>query len=288
MDRESIISKLERILDLPTLPLIVDKVREQIRNPNADAQQIAKTIEDDPAMMAKILKVVNSPLYGARSAITSLQLAVARMGLNSVGNLALSTSVFSTFGENDRFFNREEFWRHCICTGIGQNILYDRCRESLKRRYTPDVLHLSGLLHDIGKLVLLRYFHDDFIKAVRAADDDAEPLTVMEKKFVGMDHAEIGAWLAKKWKLPEQLVEVVAYHHKPGSLSSENKELAMLCHCSNYICNLESLGNSGDVGAPSFDETVWEELGLNLGDIASIVDRISEESKNSEILMAFV
>jgi putative nucleotidyltransferase with HDIG domain len=240
-------------------------------------------------MMAKILKVVNSPLYAGREPITSLQIAIARMGMKAVGNLAISTSVFKTFGDDsDKKFEREEFWRHCICTGIGATVLFDRSRENLKHRYSKDILHLSGLLHDIGKLVLLRYFHDDFIKAVKAADKDAEPLDAMERKYVGMDHAEIGAWLARKWKLPEQLAAVVEYHHKPEALDSAHRELVMLCHCSNYICNLENLGNSGDVGAPSFSETVWEELGLDLGDIAGIVERISRESAHSEILMAFV
>ncbi len=289
MEQQAIIRRLESILDLPSLPLVVDKVREAIRDPNSDAKRIAKLIEDDPAMMARVLKVVNSPLYGGREPITNLQAAVARMGMNAVNNIAMSTSVFSTFGKDtDKGFSREEFWRHCISTGIGAAVLYEKCKGNVKKRFTPDVLHLSGLMHDIGKLVLLRYFHDEFMKAVRHADDEASPLAASEKQVIGMDHAEIGSWLANRWKLPPDLVQVVRWHHLPDSAPEEARDLAMLCHCSNYICNLESLGNGGDLPAPTFQESVWTKLGLALSDISGVVDQITAESKKSEILMAFV
>ncbi|HBA84396.1 MAG TPA: hypothetical protein DCZ95_09915 [Verrucomicrobia bacterium] len=289
MEQQAIVRKLESILDLPTLPLVVDKVREAIRDVNADAQRIAKIIEDDPAMMARVLKVVNSPLYGGREPINSLQTAVARMGMNAVNNIAMSTSVFSTFGkEDDKLFDRKGYWRHCICAGIGAAIIYERCKANIKKRYTADVLHLCGLLHDIGKLVLVRYFHDDFLKAIRLADDEGLALVAAEKQTVGMDHAEIGGWLAARWKIPADLAQVVRYHHDPAAAPEEVRDLAMLCHCSNYICNLENLGSGGDAAAPSFQESAWTKLGLALSDISVIVDRITEESKKSEVLMAFV
>jgi len=150
--KDQIFQKLESIRDLPTLPMIIEKLGAAIRDPNTNAEGIAGIIEDDPAMMAKILKVVNSVLYGAREPINSLQLAVARMGLNAINNIAMSTSVFTTYKKDEQSdFDRVEFWRHCICTGIAAEVIYRRCRENLSQNYSKDLIHLSGLLHDIGK-----------------------------------------------------------------------------------------------------------------------------------------
>lgn len=289
MERQAIIRKLEGILDLPTLPLVVTKVKEAVRDPNSDAKRISKILEDDPAIMSRILKVVNSPLYAAREPITSLQTAVARMGMNAVSNLAMTTSVFQVFGkEGGAEFSREDYWRHCICTGIATAVLYGRFRSAIRKSYTPDVLHLCGLLHDMGKLVLIRYFTKEFSQALQCAADEAIPLDVAEKKTIGMDHAEIGQWLAERWKLAPEHAAVIRYHHNPEAVDPEARELVMLCHCANYICNLESLGNGGDTDAPAFREAVWGQLGMALSDVGDVVDAIGEEAKKSEILMAFV
>ena len=273
----------------PTLPVIITKLGEAIRDPESDAERIAGIIEDDPAMMAKILKVVNSVLYGAREPIHSLQLAVARMGLNAINNIAMSTSVFSTFpkdGQSD--FNREEFWRHSISTGIAANIVYERCKRNIKQRYTRDMLHLAGLLHDIGKILFENYFHDQFMAAIQTCGEANIPLFQVELESIGADHAQVGAWLGKRWNLSEPLIETIRWHHEPENSSEPCQELVMLCHTANYICNLENIGDSGDAVAPSFFKSVWVRLGLEISDISDVVDEVNEEARNSEVLLSFL
>ncbi len=288
---QEILRKLETIHNLPTLPVVIAKLRKAISDPNADARKIAKIIEDDPSMMARIMKVVNSALYRGRQDVTSLQMAVARMGFNAISNIAMSTTIFSVFkSSTEAGFNHEEFWRHSISVGIGANVLYDRCKPALKKRYTTDILQLAGLLHDIGKIVLEQFFHNSFREAIELSKSEEIPLNKAEKKVMGVDHAEIGAVLAQRWHLTPDFSQVIRWHHTPMSMNvkSDYAELIKLCHTADYICNLEQIGDGGNTFAPGFDQKVWGSLGLTVSDISEIVDQIREQSANSEVLMAFV
>lgn len=290
MDKtDQIFQALEKIRNLPTLPIVIQQLRKAIADPNADAAKISRIIEDDPAMMARILKVVNSVLYGASVPINSLQLAVARMGLNAVNNIAMSTAVFSTFSKATQTdFNREEFWRHSISCGIGCVVLYDRCKQHLSKRFGKDILHLAGLLHDIGKIVFEQFFHADFMKSINTGIERKWPLSQAEMEIIGADHAQIGAWLGMKWFLSNDVLQVVRWHHDPSSADAEHQELVMLCHTANYICNLEKIGNGGDTAAPVFHQAIWQKLGLSVRDISEVVDLVNDEAKKSAVLMAFV
>lgn len=289
MKREFLFGKLSNISDLPTLPAVMNRLAAAVSDPEADADRIAGIIRDDPSMMARILKVVNSAAYGASSQIISLQQAVSRLGLRGVQNIALSTSVFQTFaGKGSTSFDREEFWKHSVCVGIGANVLYERTRENLSQRHTRDLLHLAGLLHDIGKIVFEQFFHDDFVKALEIAARDAVPLFQAERSVFGADHCEVGAWLAAKWNLNEEITEAIRWHHEPENAAERHVELVRLCHTANYINCLEKIGDGGDNHAPVFMIGVWKRMGLKVRDIQDIVKAVIEGSEHSETLLAFM
>ncbi len=289
MTKEQIFEKLESIRDLPTLPVILERLQREVNHPDADAQRISRIISDDPSMMARILKVVNSPLYAGSEQIQTLPLAVARMGLNAISNIALSTSVFSTFGDAwQKDFDRKEFWRHSICTGIAINVLHDRCRNHLSGKHEKDQLHLVGLLHDIGKIVFEQYFHDEFVSTLMSCKQRAIPLFLMELECIGADHAQVGAWLGSRWRLSEEIIETIRWHHEPMNASEPCLEATLLCHAANYLCNLVQIGESGDAVAPAFFRGVWKRLGVDVEDIPCIIEQMKSESKNSDLVLTLL
>lgn len=282
----SFLKKLNAIKNIPTLPVILQKLGKEIRIPTSDAKRIAKIIEDDPAMMARILRVVNSAFYAAAEPVTSIQMAVARIGMTAVNNIAMSTAVFSAFGKAGTEFDRQEFWKHSICTGIAASVLYDRVRPVLTERFSRDILHLSGLLHDIGKIIFEQFFHSEFIQSVKKSEIDQIPLYEAEKLLIGESHMNVGAWIGQKWNIADDLKNVILFHHDPDRAGSKKWGLPNLVHAANYICIVEKIGNGGDA-VPQSVQTIWNRFGLTEGDISTIVEKVKEEAQKSEVLMTF-
>ncbi len=282
--------RLETIRNLPTLPVVLEKARQIMKDPQSDARRLARIIEDDPPMVARILRVVNSPLYAGREPINSLELAIARLGWNAVNNIALTTAVFSSFGHDagEGDFNREEFWKHCISTGIVSSVLYEFCKNHISKAYSKDLFHLVGLVHDIGKIVLDQHFHAEFIKALRIREEKKCSLSNAEFEVLGTTHSEVGAWLAEKWNLPAEIIAAIMFHHNPIGADIEYRSLVLLCHSANYICNQQKIGDGGDLIAPALYEETWKKLGLTLYDIVDIIEQAKEEASKSEILMALL
>lgn len=286
MDKAVIFNKIEQIQNLPTLPAVISRLNKVIEDKHANAETVSNIIQDDPAMMARILRVVNSAFYGVSQPVASIQQAVSLLGFIAVKNIAITTSAFSTFSIKEQTdFNRDEFWRNSISVGIATNILYQNVKGHVQQHVASDLLHLAGLVHGIGIIIFEQYFHIKFMVALLLSQKENIPLVKAEEEALGVDHCEVGAWLGKKWNLPPDVVECIRWHHDPEKSDPKYRMLVNLCHTAKYICTLEKLGDYGDSG-PTFKQSVWRELGLSVKDIPGVVDKIKEESVKSEILLA--
>ncbi|MEI6211721.1 MAG: HDOD domain-containing protein [bacterium] len=278
--------QLLNIRDLPTLPTVIVKLTQAVDDPNTDARRIANLLQDDPALSARVLRLVNSVLYAGSEPIISVQMAASRIGMAGVRNLAIAAAVFQSFRPSPKdAFDRNEFWRHCILCGVASTVLFRRVRGKIKRFYPDDILHLSGLVHDIGRIVLDVYFHDAFVAAMTVSRQSMFPLVDMERKHIGTDHAEVGAWLARRWKMAPAIEQTIRWHHEPDSATPEHQELAVLCNVANYICNFQQLGWSGD-SSPVFLPALWERIGLTPNDAHAIGESIQAEGRDSQLLAA--
>ncbi|MFU8781440.1 MAG: HDOD domain-containing protein, partial [Kiritimatiellia bacterium] len=217
--------------------------------------------------------------------INSLQAAITRLGLNAVNNLATSIGVIKMLEDFDaQGFDHKGFCEHSVCTGIAMCVIADICKDNLNNKYSPDILHLSGVLHDVGRLITLQFFQKEVQEAIALCEKHSLPLFLAEQKTIGVDHAAVGAWLAQKWNMDEIQRDVIAYHHDPLLGPSKNAEIIQICHAANYICNQQKIGNAGDTISPFFDQRVFDALGLTIDVIPEVVTRIRDNAAQSEVL----
>jgi len=275
--------------DLPTLPEVVMNLQRVLDDPDGTVKQMAQIIEDDPAIATKVLKVVNSAFYAPAhgSPIEHLSPAIIRLGFVTVANIVLSTSAFGAFSRVlHPAFDRREFWRHSICTGVTGVVLYDYLSDQTTQVFTHDVVHLAGIVHDIGKILFERYANAEFHRAIDSARTEDIPALKEECRFIGAGHDEVGAWLGEKWKLPPDIVAVIRWHHDPLSCPEpDHQTLVKLIHMADYICHRQKLGDSGNPSA-HYDYRVRDEMDLTDEKIASLVETIQAQAAESETLLS--
>ena len=202
---------LERCSTLPTLPAIAIRVLQLCQSEDLDVGQIAGTIGKDPALSAKVLRLVNSPVFGLRNEVRTVPHAVALLGLNAVRTLALSFSLVRDLRKAQQE-GLAAYWRRSVIAAVAAREL------AVALRFTaPDEAFLAALLQDIGVLALGRVMGHAYEGAATASGDDHDRLSELERFSFGSDHAEVGAWLLETWRLPAPLRRAVELSHRPMS-----------------------------------------------------------------------
>lgn len=191
--------------NLPSPPSVAMQIIALAQDPNATLGAAAQIISVDPALSARLLRVANSPLYATRRRIDTLTQAMAMLGLNATLSLALGFSLIHGLrGHNGTAELQERIWRRSVLTAMAARLLGQQ--TSMKRAET---LMLAGLLQDIGRLALLQALPEEYSALCAGAEDNATLLALERKRF-DADHADVGAWLARRWNLPDYLVEAIA------------------------------------------------------------------------------
>lgn len=216
--------------DLPTLPAIALEVTRLAQSPLTGMSDLVRIIRNDPPLTAKILRVANSAFYGMPRKIDSLNMALVVLGMREINSLVTCISVLKAFPPTAAVgFNRQKFWEHSAGCGEIARVITSKLHIRLH-----GVEFTAGLLHDVGKIVLVQYFQEEYSRSLQVAA--AEKITALEaeRKVFGIDHCEIGAWLADAWALPPAIVEAIRFHHQPH-LSPDNKVLTAVIHLANIF-----------------------------------------------------
>ena len=231
--KEEVLSGLNRLEALPTLPSVAAHVFEIASAPNSSASDLTKVIMNDPSLTSKILKVVNSAFYGFSQKIGTVKHAVVVLGLNEIMDLAFGVAAAKAFEVTplEGLFDPNAVWHHSVCTGlIAQNL----CQRVPKYEREKLGGFTAGLLHDFGKIFLAQTFHEIYRDIHIQGAKQGVPLFELEEERLGLNHALIGRLLASNWNLPEYLVEAIAFHHQPFSASS-HAGLAALIGLADYL-----------------------------------------------------
>lgn len=247
---------VKQVQDLPTLPAVVMELLNSIDQDDVDITVLAKKVSHDQALTAKTLRFANSSFYGTQSKVTTIQQAITLLGVQSLRNLITAAAVTGCFPENScAGFDHKAFWRHCMGTAV--------CAKVLARHLhvNQDYAYTAGLLHDIGRLVLVTRFTRAYecVLAYRANHDCY--LLDAERAVLGVDHVIAGHALAQYWNFSETMQNAIAAHHDPDEMGGGS--LASIIHVADAIVHALDFAGIDDDLVPPVSEIAWAGLGLD-------------------------
>ncbi len=267
--------------DLPGIPVVASKVMAAAADPNSSADDLRAIIEMDPALAARILKVANSSLYSFSRSIETLRHAISLLGFRTVENLVMAASlrdVFKNFGLSEKLL-----WEHATLSGAvaARFSTLDAIDVERESAFT------AGLLHDLGKIALANSARERYQKIVMRTYNEGVAFHEAEREEFGFDHAELGALVAEKWKLPKRLVNAIRHHHhEPAdypAASPEDLRLIALTTVVTLCCTRLGFGRRGPVEELDvLAVPAWGFLGLGEEDVEPVLALVSEEAKNAE------
>jgi HD-like signal output (HDOD) protein len=261
-----------KVKDFPTLPTIYTKLVEVISNPRTTVQDVADLIIKDQSSTTKILKIVNSPIMGIQKTVNNITQAIFFLGFNEVKNIVLTLSVMEMFaGTNSiKAFNIIDLWKHSIAVATIAKLL----ATNLKIRNTEDYF-VGGIVHDIGILFFIRNFNMEYNRIFEKAVENNVSITTLEREVFGITHYSIGDMIAKKWKLPVQLQNVIK-HQRNGTIEGRGDTLVSCIHLANTISQIMNLDyyQDRDIDIPNF--AIWNNIHFEPGVISNLYQPIMD------------
>ena len=268
INKETIYNQIIKSGNLPTLPEILLKLIEACDNEATSLSEIASIIIKDPALSFRVLQLVNSSYYSLSSTFTGVEQAVVYLGANSIKTIAITASIHQVFARKHinavKHFNLNTFWwQSLMCATLAKRIAQKTGFGSFDEAY------LSGLLHEIGRLVLISTFpkeHDWFLLET----EDTQNELWAETQLIGITHCEAGSWLVNQWKLNSLMADAIRFHHGPLEQIEEAFPLVKII----YIANLLRENNQDPERSYEVGDLL---LGLKTADLMGIVEGVTEE-----------
>ena len=258
--------KILQVKDLPTLPHVLEEVTKLISNPDASTDAIAKVISTDQVLSAKVLKMVNSPIYGFPGRISSIQHALVLLGFNVIRGIIISTSVFDMMVQA-----MKGLWEHSLGCATACNIIARRAGFE-----DPEEYAVAGLLHDLGKVVTAVQLPDLHEQILQTVETKQLSYYQAEKDIMGFGHDRINAWLGRHWGLPPNIREAMARHHAP-QLAEFYKPMSCVVHVGDFLVRLFEFGNSGDDQTAYLRPEALIELKFKMSDLDKVMDEMAEQ-----------
>jgi len=237
--------------DLPSVPRAFADLRNALADPEASLDRVVKIVEQDVAISAKVLQLVNSAFFGVTREVSDVRTAVSYLGITILQNLVLSLEAFRCFQPNkpirgfslDQFHDHSQMAAKIAGAGPGKSKL-------------AGVAVGAALLHDIGKLVIAERAPEHLARAIDGAQQDKRPLYAVEEELIGVSHAEVGAYLLSLWGLPYPLVEAVAHHHHPERVPHDKHGVIPIVYLTNLLAHQQEKEADAHAGIVSDEVNV--------------------------------
>lgn len=246
---------IQTLKDVPAMPNVIIKALNIIKDDKAGTKELSEIMSYDQALTAQVLKLVNSAYYGFAQEITSIKNAIALLGMTQTKNIVIAVAMkpmlTSQCGRN--------MWRHSIKTAFACEHIA-KCTDTID----PADAFTIGFLHDIGKVILNLSSAEKYQEVLNSVKEGVDVLFAEEQSF-GINHAEAGFLLVKKWRLPVLLANCIKYHHDP--LSSSMPKASCLIHIANQICQEQEV---------NIDKNVLDEFNIDMGLAAQFRDEVGD------------
>lgn len=269
---------MSRVTEISSLPEITTRIVEVVEDPKSTAQDMHDIVKNDPALAAKILKVVNSAFYGLPSQISSLDRAIVMLGLSAVKNIALAASLSRMFrpGEISDRFSARDLWEHCIAVGVCSRMLASTGGANGEEAF------VAGLVHDMGLLVEYQLFPEKLRTVIEACERAPRNFCEVEREIIGADHQAFGDALSTKWKFPNTLRYSIAYHHNPERLQPDFRRVVTTIQVADIICCQNEIGFCFTAANTDVTDEMLLEIGINPDRIQAVLEELPARIEETE------
>lgn len=272
---------LDNCPELTTLPAIYHKLNEAINSPNCTTGIISRIVSQDPILTMKVLRMVNSAFYGFPQEIEDIPQAILIIGMQQLNDLVLANTVISLFEKSEsKLFSMKEFWEFSVASGLSCRIIGELSNERFSER-----LFVSGLLHNVGRLVMAITQPGLLIKARHVSIDKGIPMHEAENLVFGFNNEDMNFHLMNSWSIPSSISDIASHYMDPENSADHSKE-ALIVKISHSLAQSLSLGNTGDYFICPLSEHNWECIGITVNSIEETIKRLDEQFK--EVLQTLI
>lgn len=262
---------------LLSLPTVCERLAEVVNDPLCSYRDVARIIGEDPGLTARLLHLANSGFYGFPTKIDTITRAVTIIGTHQLRDLALATRVVDLFDvAGDHALSLDAFWRHSVACGVAARIL-----ATCRREVNVEHYFIAGLLHDVGRLVMVTELPERFHALIAESAAEGELLYKVERRRLGFDHADVGAALLRYWNLPESLAIAVGAHHRPRPADGACHIGASIVHVADIIAHTLESGDGGECFVPPLDARAWDQLRLPVTVLPWILTQVQSQFEDA-------
>ena len=258
--RENLLKKIAASGTFPSVPKVAAPIILMANDEKTSFNDLAKVIETDPELSARILKIANSGFYGFRREITSITHALVMLGWNAIKMIALGSTILTRMCAKDR-----TLFNHSM--RVAQIARFIAIEANL---YKVEEFAVVGLLHDFGVIILKTYFPDEYMKALQFSIDHGLPIYLGERELLGVDHADVGGWTLEEWDLPENITESVAKHHSYDPNNYHARKTAVIHVADVFAFAVDFKGPSWEK-VPEVSAAALETLGFSNAELKDLV-----------------
>ena len=276
------------IRNLPTLPIVIARLTRLLADPETSVKQVTEVLAEDQALTAKILKLANSAYYGFPGQIASVDHAVVMLGFGGVRDVALSASVIDLFRFSPKHaeelgarFAAPRFWEHSIAVGVATRML-----ARGRNLADPEEAFVAGLLHDIGKLIMVEHLADEFLEILRDCQRRGRPFVAAEADRE-ISHAALGRLLIDEWKLPERISGPVGFHHRLR-VRRPTAGVTAAVQFADIFARARGVGFSGDDFLPPLEPEAARLLALDELDFGKFIRDFDAQMLRAAVFMELV